>query len=353
MKHPYSNLPDSSFWRKFVSDVSWRDLNINSHVKFILKDRDKVITAGSCFAQHIARYMKKVGLDIFNAEPAHQLMMEFEGDFNSYSQFSARYGNVYTARQCKELLMQASGEMQMVQDFVEEKGRWYDLLRPGVQKEGFASLHEAQADRRYHLSRVKQMFLEADVFIFTLGLTECWYHKILGHTYPACPGTVHGSFDPELHIFKNMTYSEIIHDMEYVIEKLHVINPDLKMILTVSPVPLVATRTEQNVLIASSYSKSVLRVVAGDLESRHAHVSYFPSFEIISHVCSFGQYLASDLREVTERGVSHVMDCFLKSFYAELPTSGVAPLALSATSKEREMSLPPVECEEIFNTAPH
>jgi len=78
-------------------------------------------------------------------------------------------------------------------------------------------------------------------------------------------------------------------------------------------VPLVASYTNKNVLVASMHSKSVLRAAVGEIEARHSHVAYFPSYEIISHPASFGQYLASDLREVTERGVHHVMDCFLSS----------------------------------------
>ena len=44
---------------------------------------------------------------------------------------------------------------------------------------------------------------------------------------------------------------------------------------------------------------------------------YFPSFEVISSAQSFGQYLASDLREVTDRGIGHVMELFRQSFVAE------------------------------------
>jgi hypothetical protein len=86
----------------------------------------------------------------------------------------------------------------------------------------------------------------------------------------------------------------------------------------VSPVPLVATYTSANVLVASSYSKAVLRAAAGEVEARHPHVAYFPSYEIISHAASFGQYLESDLREVAARGVHHVMTSFLGNFLEDM-----------------------------------
>jgi hypothetical protein len=344
--HPYSDLPNENFWRKFVSNTCWRDLNFNNKTKFHLKDDYKIITAGSCFAQNISRYMKKVGLSVFNAEPEHPLMAEFGLENDSYNQFSARYGNIYTSRQCLELVLQALGNSPMIEDFIEENGRWYDLLRPSIQKNGFSSLNEAKADRRYHLSRVKSMLLEADVFIFTLGLTESWFHKEKGHIYPACPGTVRGKFNSDIYHFRNLNYNEIMDDMVKIINTIHAVNPNLKIILTVSPIPLVATRTSQNVLCASSYSKSVLRSVVGDLDNLYDNVAYFPSYEIINSVCSFGQYLSSDLRDVTERGVSHVMDCFLSSFYNELPKNFPEKKSVDHLTKK---FMPPIECEEIFN----
>jgi hypothetical protein len=55
-----------------------------------------------------------------------------------------------------------------------------------------------------------------------------------------------------------------------------------KILLTVSPVPLTKTFTNEDAVVANSYSKSVLRVCAQELKERHPEVDYFPSFEIVS-----------------------------------------------------------------------
>lgn len=353
--HPYSDLPRHSFWRRFVSDTGWRELDLVGTPKFSIAPTERMATAGSCFAQHITRTMKRAGLSPFVAETPHPLMRMFAAqELDSYEQFSARYGNIYTSRQGLELLRQALGTMPVVHDFAEHDGRWFDLLRPGIPKEGFATRHEAEADRAFHLQCVRRMFETVDVFVFTVGLTECWRHAVQGHTYPVCPGTVRGRFDPALHRFHNLDCAEVIDDLESLIREAHAVNPGLKFVFTVSPVPLVATRSEDNVLVASSYSKAVLRAAVGAVAARHPAVQYFPSFEIISHAASFGQYLASDLREVTERGVSHVMGCFMKAFYgldagslagvAASPAPAAVPAPATAGSQD-----PPVECEEVFN----
>jgi hypothetical protein len=356
MMHPYSELPDRHYWRKFVSDSPWRDLGLNDQPKFSLAPTDKLATAGSCFAQHISRFMARVGLAPYIAEPAHSLLHLFGGETESYSLFSARYGNIYTIRQYLELFRQAFGQMPMIEDFVEKDGRWFDLLRPSVYKPGFASRTEARADRAYHLGRVKAMFETADVLVFTLGLTESWRNVRHGYTYPVCPGTVQGEYDPAQHAFHNFTCSEVVADLEAFIAGLGKVNPGCKLILTVSPVQLVATYSQDNVLIASSYSKSVLRAAAGEVSTRHAHVAYFPSYEIINHPASNGQYLSSDLRDVTERGVRHVMDCFLSSYYGigaggrGQPAAG--PASQNAVAVPVEMA-PPVECDELMHAPAH
>jgi len=351
MNHPYRGLPDRNFWRRFVTDTAWRDVSFMDAPKFTLQAEDKLATAGSCFAQHITRYMKQAGLVPFVAEPAHPFVSALQPEYaESYDQFSARYGNIYTARQGVELIQQSAGTMAVVNDFVEDGGRWFDLLRPGVTKRGCLNLEEAIADRAYHLQCVRRMFESIDVFVFTLGLTECWQNAGEGHTYPVCPGTVRGTYYAEQHLFRNFGFSEVVNDLEALIQAGRDLNPNLKFIFTVSPVPLVATRTNQNVIVASAYSKAVLRAAIGEVVPRYDFVEYFPSYEIISQPASFGQYLAADLRDANARGVGHVMACFLSSFYPLLRESLTLRAPQQRPSIQTELKyVPLVECEEAFN----
>lgn len=348
--HPYAQQPDKSFWKRFVSPTSWRELSLFDPPKFRLTANDKIATAGSCFAQNIARHMRNKGLQPYIAETAHPITEELGENTDSYRQFSARYGNIYTPRQAVELFWQAFGAMPIIHDYAMHEGRYFDLLRPNLLPEGFASITEAEADRCYHIDCVRRMFENADIFIFTLGLTECWLNAEGGYAYPVCPGTVRGQFDPVRHIFHNFNHAEVLADIETLIAGLKAVNSGLRLILTVSPVPLVATHTQQNVLLASNYSKAVLRAVCGELESRHPNVQYFPAYEIISHPASFGQYLESDLRGVTERGIAHVMDCFFSSFYDHHETMiSEHPAATSTVAYPNMERLLNAECEEVFN----
>ena len=354
--HPYSPLSSEHFWNRFVARKPWRDLSLCPPPKFQLKQSDRIATAGSCFAQHISRYLNAAGCGRYLAEQPHPLSLQHGGEGDSYQLFTARYGNIYTARQGLELFRQAYGQMAVIDDYALQDGRYYDLMRPNAVPDGFATLADARADRRHHLACVRRMFANADAFVFTLGLTESWQHATGGHTYPACPGTAKGEFDPALHRFHNFSHAEVVADLEALLASIRAVNPAIRVVLTVSPVPLVATYTTHNVLVASSYSKSLLRAAVGEVEARHDFVQYFPSYEIISHPASFGQYLESDLRGVAERGVEHVMSSFIGALLApaEAPATETAATATAATAAPSDQTARflDVECEEIYNDVP-
>lgn len=48
--------------------------------------------------------------------------------------------------------------------------------------------------------------------------------------------------------------------------------------------PLTATATKENVLVASAKSKSTLRAAAGEFIDSDEKLHYFPSYELITHV---------------------------------------------------------------------
>ena len=129
-------------------------------------------------------------------------------------------------------------------------------------------------DREQHFAAVREMFENLDVFVFTLGLTECWVSRIDGAAFPICPGVQGGSFDKRRYVNCNETVDDVITEMSTFLVHLARVNPRAQVILTVSPVPLAATaKQDEHVLTATTYSKSVLRVAAGMLASRFPNVA--------------------------------------------------------------------------------
>ena len=310
MSSPYQDLPKRNFWRSAVAERNGPGYPDIYRKKFSVTPTDKIATAGSCFAQHIARHLRKRAFTVLDLEPPFHLSDQAIAHSFGYGLYSARYGNIYTACQLYQLCSEALGKHQPAFPIWEKDGRYFDALRPSVEPYGLASPEEVADHRKAHLGFVRELLTAADVFVFTLGLTETWIHADSGTVYPTAPGTIAGSFDPAVYKFKNFNFNEVYSDLDLFWRLMKSINPTVKMILTVSPVPLTATAGEEHALAATIYSKSVLRAAAGMFAGQNHDVDYFPSYEIISGFPSKAIFFEDNCRNVTDAGVETVMETF-------------------------------------------
>jgi len=347
--HPYQSLPDSAFWRQSVAETALPDVDPVVTVPFTLSREDRVAAAGSCFAQHIGRYLSSANLNYLVTEEAHPLADPETAREFGFGVYTARFGNLYTARQLRQLLSRAYGTFQPRDDvWREPDGSFVDPFRPRIQPKGFPTLAEYEADRAQHFTCVRRAFETLNVLVFTLGLTECWVSREDGAAYPLCPGVAGGTFDPERHAFHNFSVDEIVADLTDFMADLRRINAGARLILTVSPVPLIATASERHVLVATTYSKSVLRVAAEVVSRSIPGTAYFPAYEIVSSNYTRGRYFAADLRSVTEDGVQHVMSVFLRHYAGIALRTGAPKKTVRATDQtlEEMERLVEVQCEE-------
>lgn len=331
--NPYSGLPDHAFWREAVSQVPGFALDPTVGNTLRISKKTRIATAGSCFAQHIARRLRDSGYSYYLAEPGPPDLDAAERTRLGYGVFSARYGNLYTARQLLQLFDQAFGTFEpVVRAWRRSDGRYVDPYRPRVEPDGYASRNDLRRARKTHLARVKAMFERLDVLVFTLGLTESWIVKTDGAVLPLAPGVAGGQWQPSDYAFVNWKAGEVRDDLVAFADRLAAVNERAKIILTVSPVPLVATYSGQHVLRATVYSKAALRVAAEEAAALRPQITYFPSFEIVTAPGLAYRYFEDDLRSVNELGVDHVMRVFFRSFTGDArrpaPATAPAPAAL-------------------------
>lgn len=353
MTHPYKGKPDYQFWKRAGGIEDPLTLDPVVRPLFKISRTDKVVTAGSCFAQHVARRLANSGFCFHVTEPGHPLITEYVRQQHNYGLFSARYGNIYTTAQLAQLVMRAWDKRQPIDDVWQTKdGKYVDPFRPQIQPGGFVSPVEVRNDRRQHLAAVRNAFTEMDVFVFTLGLTEAWMDKRDSFVYPLAPGVAGGTYDPDIHGFVNFNVQETSSYLRQAIKMIRNRNPRVRIILTVSPVPLNATAEDRHVLVSTVYSKSVLRVAAEIMTHEFDKVAYFPSYEIITSPHAGGAYYATDKREVTERGVDHVMSLFLRHYGDQFDASApnVPKTAANDAEQKRREDLEratEVMCDEV------
>ncbi len=350
--NPYLNLPDAQFWRRSVERVSASALDPVLAAPFRISPTDKVATAGSCFAQHIARTLVAHGFHYLVTERADDLSPETQLARN-YGVFSARFGNVYTARQLLQLLEMALGVAPSPQGLVWPRvdGRWVDGLRPYIEPEGFDDEAQALASRQQMLACTSDMFQGCDVLVFTLGLTEAWHRPADGVVLPLAPGVASAAAPMGEFAFVNFSHDQVLADMRVFLWLLKSVNAKVRVVLTVSPVPLVATYEPRSVMASTAYSKAVLRSVAGELEREFDWVAYFASYEVITAAPNAGRYFGPDWREVLPEGVAHVMGLFMKHFAlggdaGQEAEQAPASASLRADLDQATQSVSAVICDE-------
>jgi hypothetical protein len=316
---------------------------------FTIGRRDAIATAGSCFAQHISQTLVKQGF--------HYLVTETFAPHpgihdEQFGVFPARFGNIYTARQLLQLFDRAYGAFRPRTDALcGHNGAFIDPFRPRIQEAGFPAIDHLHADRERHLAAVRRMFEECNVFIFTLGLTEAWVSPSDGAVFPLALGVVSPQVADSDCAFVNFGTPEVVGDMLAFLDRFASVNRSAQVILTVSPVPLIATYEDRHVLVSTVASKSILRASVEEIIRQRPQVAYFPSYEIVTGPQTGARFYEADLREVTPAGVAFVMSLFSRHYLSagaadQAPAADAPPVGLSAEDAQRMAALSAIICDE-------
>jgi hypothetical protein len=343
---PYQRLPRRQYWTTAVGGKNLGNVKAPYSKRFPIEGL-RVATAGSCFAQEIASRLRKRGYVVIDKEPPPSTLRGQAARDFGYLLYSARYGNIYTARQLLQLASEALGRIDVHPDvLVQEKhGRYVDAFRPSVEPEGVSTEQEVLLQRKVHLRRVRQVLEEADLFVFTFGLTEAWEHKPTGLIYPVAPGVVAGQFDSAVHVFRNFRVREVVDDFIAFRNLAHSVNPAMKFLITVSPIPLAATASDSHVLTATVKSKSVLRAAASELYDEFPDIDYFPSYDLLMTPFLGGQAFEGDQRNVTKSSVEQVMNIF---FAEQILTESPLDEASVPSQRMADASPDALVCEEAL-----
>jgi hypothetical protein len=165
----------------------------------------------------------------------------------------------------------------------------------------------------------QQVFLETEVVVITLGLSEIWYDEVSGGIFWRAVPTKF--YDPSRHKFRICSFEETKTNIKraYTLIRTHV--PHAKVVFTLSPIPLAATFRPASVITANSASKAILRAALDEfcrdsVADLNRNLFYFPSFEIVNDL--FQDKFMPDLRHP----YPHIISFVLKLFQAVYCYSG-------------------------------
>jgi hypothetical protein len=171
-----------------------------------------------------------------------------------------------------------------------------------------------EAEREAYLDA----FARAGAFVFTIGLAEVWQDRESGGVF--WRGIPKEIFDAERHIFRLTSVDENAANLRQVVALIRRVNSAAPVVITLSPVPLLATFRDISCLTADCVSKSVLRVAIDQvMNDRLPGVYYWPSFEIVKWVGATLSWPAygenGSTRDVNRRLITHIIDAFVQAYY--------------------------------------
>ncbi len=315
-ENPYSSLPDHRFWRKAVTSLPPFAIDPLTATPFKIARHDRVATAGSCFAQEIAHRLQASGYTYYLAEEPPKGMSAAEANRRNYSMYSCRYGNLYTTAQLLQLIERAYGRFTPELDHWNrpEDGRFVDPFRPRIEPDGYATLDDMRADRERHFAAVRHMIETMDVFVFTFGHTETWRHKADGAILQLAPGVAGGVWDDSVYEFYNMTVSEVVRDFLASVDRIREINPKVRIVLSVSPVGIIATYEDRHVVVSNTAVKAILRAAADEVVRARPNIAYFPSYDLVNVSPNAARFYRDDTRRINSQGIDRTMKMFFDHF---------------------------------------
>lgn len=281
---------------------------------FKMQREDKMFAIGSCFARGVENTLACLEMDVlsktaeFDSFPAlnNELKLGFTNKYNTFAIWN-------------ELRWALEPDAKFPHDSLVDigKGIFYDPnTNPALEHVGF----EETMRRRDIIAAVNRRISQCRVVIITLGLVEVWRDKMtdifINQLIPDMVFRYPDRYEFQVtNCAENLLYLERIHALLSQFG-----HSDVQIVVTVSPVPLMATFSPEDVVIANTYSKSLLRAVAQEWAAKHKNVHYFPSYEIVQNSDRTLTW-EEDLRHVKGEVVWHIMDLFLRNYFAGFPVT--------------------------------
>lgn len=164
-------------------------------------------------------------------------------------------------------------------------------------------------------NRARDEFKRARLLIFTLGVA---LHPFL-YDHPVL---VVNRSDIRGYKWRMLSVDEVREAALTVINEVRAVSPDITVVLTISPIPLISSVNHPSVFGQDCLSKSTLRVaVESVLSAGLANIYYWPSFEIIrwlgGHAGPYFGVNGQDNRHIDENVLTVIMQIFIERYISQ------------------------------------
>ncbi len=250
-------------------------------IPFSIDHKDRLITLGSCFSDEIGQRLSKSKFET--------LVNPFGTIFNPLSIFEL----VDIAMEPSTLLEEAV----LNRDGLYFNYKLHSSFR-SESKDGLLETIQGQLDEsKQWLTKVKVLFL-------TFGTAWTYWTKDTKMLVANCHKQPQKQFYKEL-----ISVEEIMTGFMSMKEAIQEVNPDIQIVLTVSPI-----RHTRETLSLNATSKAILRLACHYLSDMAKDVHYFPSYEIVTDDLRDYRFYKKDLIHPNEQAMDYIWDIFVRTF---------------------------------------
>ena len=269
---------------------------------FRIAPEAQIFTLGSCFAREVDAVLIDAGFHVTSRSASlSQEMKRRTSDVTIFNKYTI-HSILNEVRWALDPAQPYPGQDALVQT---GEDKWVDLQLSGSISEG--TLAEMLAFRQTYIDSIRNL-ATADVVILTLGLVESWYDTRANLHLNQTPSPSICKKWPGRFEMRVLDYAEILDALEAFrgLIQQHG-KPNVRFLVTVSPIPLRNTFRDMDVLVANAYSKAVQRAAVEVFASRHADVDYFPSFEFVTLGDPNLTWVSNDYRHIYQYVIDRVM----------------------------------------------
>ena len=259
---------------------------------FPIAHQSKILSMGSCFAQTIGQKM---------------IAAKFDCLVNPF-------GTIFNPHSLELLLKAASSEVSFEESLICHRDGLY--FHYDTHSDLWGETKTALLDKLNTKREETNLYLaQGTHLILTLG--SAWVYDLEeARTVANCHKQPGKKFRKRL-----LSLEEMETRLSLLFDDFSSRYPDLKIILTLSPVRHIKDGISENQL-----SKSLLRVLCANLEKRIPSVSYFPAYEIMMDELRDYRFYQSDLIHPSEEAENYIWEKWQFTLFSEVTRSKVEEL---------------------------
>jgi len=246
-----------------------------------IKYGNKISMVGSCFTENIGNRLR---------------YLKYDAMVNPYG---IMY-NPLSVKQCIEGVL--SNKKFQTDELVQQNGLWHSFSHHGSfsgpdADKVIESINEANSKAHNHLLKSQYIFI-------TFGTARVYRHIDKNRLVANCHKIPQSAFRHEL-----LEADYIVKEYTELINHVLTVNPEIKIVFTVSPV-----RHWKDGATGNMVSKASLILAIHNLLKECSQCSYFPSYEIFMDELRDYRFYDTDMLHPSEAGINYIWNRFEETF---------------------------------------